>query len=72
MMGKESRRKRAAMLRRQKEEENIMAQINSQNNKDTQRNIASISNNINNANNDKIKRTRMQNAKGTSNMFIKP
>jgi len=69
MIGTESRRKRAAMLRRQKEEENIIAQINNQANKEIQDKNTFICNNVNN---DKIKRTRMQNAKGTSNMFIKP
>lgn len=65
----ESRRKRAAMLRRQKEEENIIAQINGQTNKEIQNKHAFSCNDVNN---DKIKRTRMQNSKGTSNMFIKP
>tara|TARA_Y100000389_G_C17112061_1_gene341191 strand:- start:98 stop:307 length:210 start_codon:yes stop_codon:yes gene_type:complete len=69
MIGIESRRKRAEMFRKQKEEENIIAQINNQVNKEIQNKNAFSCNNVNN---DKIKRTRMQNAKGTSNLFIKP
>ena len=69
MIGVESRRKRAALLRKEKEEERILAEINNQSNEEIERKNANKNYTVNN---DKIKRTRMQNAKGTSNMFIKP
>lgn len=69
MIGTESRRKRAALLRKKREEENIIDQINNQNNQEIKVKNMSICNGVNK---DKIKRIRMQNAKGTSNMFIKP
>ncbi len=71
-----SRRRRAALLRQQKEEETAMNEI-MKHFATYQNNTAFVCESKNNeviANNNKerIKRTRMQNAKGTSGMFIKP
>tara|TARA_B100000902_G_scaffold398664_1_gene466299 strand:- start:2861 stop:3106 length:246 start_codon:yes stop_codon:yes gene_type:complete len=71
-----SRRRRAALLRQQKEEEAAMNEIMKHfatNQNDTAFVRESHDNQvIKMNNNERIKRTRMQNAKGTSGMFIKP
>ena len=72
----ESRRHRAALLRQQKEEEAAMNEIMKHfatNQNDSAFACESHDNQVIKMNNtEKIKRTRMQNAKGTSGMFIKP
>tara|TARA_E500000178_G_C16882719_1_gene689777 strand:- start:774 stop:1025 length:252 start_codon:yes stop_codon:yes gene_type:complete len=73
----QSRRRRAALLREKKNEENILSELLKKSN-NYNNNISDIDNinNIDfynlNQNSNKIKRTRMQNAKGTKKMFIKP
>ena len=63
-----NRRRRAALLREKKKEVQFMKELTTKSNNDT---IPSLP--INHKDNQtKIKRTRMQNAIGTSGMFIKP
>ena len=76
----QSRRRRAYLLRQKKNDELILSELLKKNSNcnsnvnnilDTDNNINSDFTNLNKSNN-KIKRTRMQNSKGTAKMFIKP
>ena len=61
-----NRRRRATLLREKKKEEMFMKEL-------TDKSINyKFTTPVNNIKKIKIKRTRMQNAKGTSGMFIKP
>lgn len=60
------RRKRAATMREQKKEQMFLQEL-----ENTPRQNTIVFNDKKNKNNN-IKRLRMQNAKGTSGMFIKP
>ena len=62
-----NRRRRAALLREKKKDEMFMKELT-----DKTINYNSTSPVNNQVKESKIKRTRMQNAKGTSGMFIKP
>tara|TARA_B100000965_G_C19298720_1_gene629154 strand:+ start:291 stop:524 length:234 start_codon:yes stop_codon:yes gene_type:complete len=64
----QGRRKRAAVLRRQKEEERLLNEMQS----NTTDEAAKPLHETDRQETQKIKRTRMQNSKGTSGMFIKP
>lgn len=60
------RRRRAAAMRKQKQEQMFLDELNTHH----QNEIEVVKDKVNQ--DSKIKRTRMQNAKGTSGMFIKP
>lgn len=60
------RRRRAAAMREQKQEQTFLDELNTHH----QNEIEVVKDKANQ--DSKIKRTRMQNAKGTSGMFIKP
>jgi|TARA_A100001011_G_scaffold328686_1_gene353536 hypothetical protein len=63
-----NRRYRAAVLREKKKDAQFMEELTTKTNNDTTQ-FFPVNNKINQT---KIKRTRMQNAIGTSGMFIKP
>lgn len=65
-----NRRRRAALMREKKQEEIFMQELADKSKNDNSSNPVISKDKIDKI--DKIKRTRMQNANGTSGMFIKP
>ena len=68
-----NRRRRAALMREKKQEEIFMQELADKSKNDNSSIPVISKDKIHNMDKiDKIKRTRMQNANGTSGMFIKP
>tara|TARA_Y100000389_G_scaffold166316_1_gene171017 strand:+ start:12625 stop:12843 length:219 start_codon:yes stop_codon:yes gene_type:complete len=72
MEGRKSRKQRAALLRKEAQNRKLFEDINNHNSNKGEimtNNCPILNENLTTLN---FKRTRMQNAKGTTNMFIKP
>ncbi len=72
MEGRKSRKQRAALLRKEAQNRKLLEDINNHNSNKGEtiaNNCPILNENLTTLN---FKRTRMQNAKGATNMFIKP